>query len=249
MPFYKVTLSSREKMTLTEKKKYIDSMYREEPKYGTNQKRNQGFLTKFNNSIGFKPVVSTVTHNNTVISQTVESPEEYLPPQDILMEHFHTPLNSNEIISFYLEDKKMVHPNPQFSYEGKMVSQKWNAFLQKVFPQLLVTTEIVEEIPKLSLKEFTLQYFYRNLNPEVNYTLEFRSKELLDKDEMREILSVIQDLSNDKITIGQQYCKTCAGYSDGKEPYHIEIVYLTFYGRDEEEKTYEEYGEGIYKLA
>lgn len=249
MTFHKVTISSKEKLTLMEKKNYINSMYCEEPKYGAEKKRNQGFLTKFNNSIGFKPVVSMITHDDRVIPENVKSPEDYLTPHDILLEHFHTPFDSNDIICFYLEDKKMVHPKQQFSYETRMIAKKWSEFLQKVFPQLIVTNQVVEEVPPLSLKDFALEYFYRNLSQEVNYTIEFRSKEQLTNDEMKEIVSLIQDLSNDKITIGQQYCSTCAKYSDGKEPYHIEIVYLTFYGRDEEQKTYEEYGEGIYRVS
>jgi hypothetical protein len=249
MTFHKVTLSSKEKLTLLEKKKYIDSMYQEDVHYIPNKKRNQGFLTKFNNSIGFKPVVSTVTSDDRVIPKAIESPEDYLSPDDILMEHFHTPVDSNDIICFYLEDKKIHHPNPEFSYETKMIATKWYNFLQKVFPQLLVTIERVEAIESLSLKDFTLQYFYRNLNQQINYTIEFRSKELLKHQDIKEILPVLQELSNDKITIGQNYCSTCAGYSDGKEPYHIEVVYLTFYGRDEEEKTYQEYGEGIYRVS
>lgn len=104
-------------------------------------------------------------------------------------------------------------------------------------------------MPSLSLKEFALQFFYRYLSQNINYTIEFSSKNQLTNDEMKEILYRIQELSNDKITIGQHYCSTCAEYSDGKEPYHIEIVYLTFYGRNEEQKTYEEYGEGIYKVS
>lgn len=249
MVWHKVTLSSKENLTLMEKKQYIDSMYCEEQKYGSDQKRNPGFLTKFNNAIGFKPVVSTIAQHNVVIPKAVESPEDYLSPQDVLIEHIQTPLDSNVIICFYLEDKNIVHPLSKYSYETKVIAEKWKDFLQKVFPHLIVTNECVDEIPCLSLKDYTLQYFYRNLSQDVNYTIEFRSEKQLTNDEMKDILTRIQELSNDKITIGQNYCSTCAEGSEGKEPYHIEIVYLTFYGRDEEQKTYEEYGESIYKIS
>lgn len=133
MIFHKVTLSSKDKLTLIEKKNYINSMYEEEEKWKSDQKRNQGFLMKFNNSIGFKPVVSTIFPHNAVIPQAVEIPDDYLSPQDILLEYIHTPLDSHDVICFYLEDKKVVHPNPKFSYETKIIAKKMVRFFTESF--------------------------------------------------------------------------------------------------------------------
>ncbi len=249
MSFFKVSLLSNEILPLKEKKRYIDSMYRGQNVYTPNAKVNQGFATKFNNSIGFKPVIRMVVEGNRVIGPEVESPEDYIAPDDILLENIQTPLHSNDILHFYIESKEFKHPVPKFSYKTKDIANKWAKFLSKIFPELIVKVEEISEIPKLSLKDFALQYFYRNLEENICYTIEFSSEKLLENNEIKEILDSISSLSSDKITIAQHKCSTCSSHTNGEKPYHIEIAYLTYYGRDEEEKTYKEYGDSIYKIS
>lgn len=247
MSYLKVSLYSDDLMTLKERKKHIESMYGERRNY-TQKKINIGFIHKFNNSIGFKPVVGHDDNYGRYYRPEVESPEDYLSPKDILFKNMRTPLDSFELLVFYIPDKEITHTIEKFTYNGSDIACKWESFLKKVFPKLKVKTNRIEEIPKQSLRDFTLEYFFRNLNNTLNYTIEFSSDELLSNEDLDYIVPKIQQFSNDTITVAQFPCKACVANTNGEKNYHIEVVYLTWYGKDRIEKTYDEYQDRIYKI-
>lgn len=55
--YIQVSFLSKSNLTNKQKKQYIDKLFPEEPKPYDTKERNQGFIHKFNNAIGFKDVV------------------------------------------------------------------------------------------------------------------------------------------------------------------------------------------------
>jgi hypothetical protein len=226
LSYYRITLFSHSFLSLSEKKEYIDALFPVQKTFQKTKNQNQGFLTKFTHSIGFKPVSSWIDNTGTYIREEVESPEEYLHPKELLQECMQTPIEGTIILSFELPKQKIKHPTSRFSYHTKEIAVKWTAFLKKVFPHLQCELKVIEDKSILSLKEYTLQYFYRNIDKTYSYTLEFNSKTYLTNEEKNEILTYLQPLSDDYLLdIGQYNCSTCAGHSNGQKPIHIELVY------------------------
>jgi len=241
---FKVTLTHFDLMSLSKKKEYINKLYEiDNPYHG--DKISKGIVSKFNNSIGFKPLVSTVNSDGKITSAAIESPETYLTPKDLLFFGVETPFESFDIIEFYLPNVRMEHPNSNYTYETRWVAEKWKSYLEKVFPHLQVRLEELKERPKLSLYEFALQYFYSSIRYDLNYTIEFSSQEKLTHNELKSIVDKINHLSKDKLAIRQFYCKSCNENTNGEKPYHIEIEYLTWYGKNSEDiytpEQYEEF--------
>lgn len=246
--YNKISVSSNDLLSLKSKREYINSLFSQSATYQKDVKRNNGFIHKFNNAIGFKPVVHNFDNFNCSPSPKIESPESYLSPKNLIFESLRTPIVSFSIFEFYIPIKQIEHPNQKYSYNTLDISNKFSDFLKKVFPELIVENELIEELPKQSLRDFAFESFYSQLGENINYTIEFSSSEKLSDDDIAYMLPKLQLLTKDTITIAQFPCKSCTEHSGGKKPYHIEIVYLTWYGKDKREETYKDYGDSIYKL-
>lgn len=247
--FIKISLSSNKLLSLKKRKKYINSFFSNDPTYQKDVSRKQGFIHKFNNSIGFKPVVHTWDNYNCSPTPPIESPDSYLSPQDLIIQSMRTPIVSFSIVEFYIPIQQIEHSNLKYSYDTLKISKKFASFLKKIFPKLIVDSELIEELPKQSLRDFAFETFYSQIKKNINYTLEFNSSEKLTDNDIAYMLPKLQRLTKDTITIAQYPCDSCSNRSDGEKPYHIEIVYLTWYGVDKREEAYEGYGDRIYKLT
>lgn len=245
----RICLFSSTPISIEEKKKYIDSFY---PKYATYQgdkHKNQGFLYKFNSAIGFKDLVGFSDNKGSYCRPKVESPDEYLAPKHLLEDNMHVDFeNQQSILSFYVPKQSMTHPNKTHSYDTCLMAEKFVSFLQKVFPTLEIEMSEVNAIPSPSLFEFSRDYFFKSLEKEIAVTLEFSSEQTLTQEELTSLLTELQPLSNDKIGIAQYKCDTCFEHSSGTKPFHIEVVYLTWYGKDIVEKTKKEYGDVLFYI-
>jgi hypothetical protein len=242
----RVSLYSNELLSLKDKSAYIKSFYRDH-NIDEREQKNDGFIVKFNNSIGFKPVID-IAKSGFVLQKTEVNPEDFIAPAELLFNNMETPVESFDIAVFYIAKKNIKHTKQEFSYDTYDIAKKWQKFLEKVYPKLLVKIDYISKRPKLSLRDFTFQYFYRNLQENFPYTLEFSSKKKLKNADMAYIVPKLQTLSNDRISIAQRECETCLEYSNGINKFHIEIVYLTKYGTDNDsEKAYKYYGDSIYK--
>lgn len=247
--YYKVSINSDLLLSLPERRKYVETMFREDAKYDKNNPRNQGFMHKFNNAIGFKSLVDSIDHFNVVTKASVESNEDYLAPYDLLMKNIRTPVDTFEILTFYIPDKRILHSNSKYDYEGKDITIKWCKFLEKVFPNLNIEYKKEYIIPKQTLREFAFEYFYLNLEKEGIYTIEFNGDQKLSQKDLAYMIPKLQGLCNEKISIAQTFCNTCKENSDGERPYHIEIVYLSSNGEDISKNCYKEYGDNLYKVS
>jgi hypothetical protein len=236
MKYFKVCLYSNDLLSLKEKRKIINAMYGERATY-SDKKRNIGFMAKFNNAIGFSDVeIHEDNYNRFGRLQKVKNPEEYISPEMLLFHNLRTPVESFTILEFYIPDMEYKHTYEKYSYKTKMIALKWKKFLDKVFPDLEASFEVVKEKPELSTKEFAFQFFYSNLE-EFPVTIEFGTNEKLTKKDIKYMLPKLQTLTNDKITIGQFECETC---QERGFKYHTEIVYLTWYGKpmDDDETVF-----------
>lgn len=222
--YIKVSVYSNDLMSLKERKKYIEKLYPSPVTYSEAQ-RKHGLILKFNNAIGFKPVTTIVDNRSVVHRPAEEIPEGYETPEDLIFEHMRTPLESFNILEFYIPVKKVKHPKQQFAYKTEVAANKWIAFLQKVWPELEVSKAYVEEVPKLSLREFAFQYFFKCLDFSINYTIEFSSVALLTKEDIDYILPKLQTIAGTKIAVHQYPCEVCKYNTFGEKDIHIELVY------------------------
>lgn len=247
--YYLITATAPSPLPIREKQAYVQSLYLTGCTYQKEKKRNQGFLHKFASSLGFKPVLDYLDNESRYFRPSVESPEEYKTPQEMLFEGLNTPVNSVAVMEFYLPFRKMSHPDPRFSYNTKVLAEKFHFFLQKVFPDLLIVLKIVDNAPKVSSRDYVLQSFYRSLNDSV-VTIEDSIPALLAKEDLEYILTRLQPLSKEPVGIAQFPCNVCEHNTFGKEPYHIEIVYLERNGKQDPigKRSDYGYGEELYTL-
>lgn len=213
MKYLKISLYSNKLLTLEERKKYINSFYNDYSLSTDCTNFKLGFFEKFNNAVGFKTV------------KGIDNSSTYISPKELLSKVIRTPLTDWSIIEFYLPNTYIKHFDEKYSYDTKDIANKWVKFLKKVFVELEVSLEKVESYKKIELKDFSLEYFYRNIDKEIRYTLEFASDKLLEKLEIDFILSKLQGLCNYNLSINQFECDLCKEYSNGKKPYHIELEY------------------------
>lgn len=249
MSYYAVTATAFSPLPLKEKQAYVQSLYVAGCTYQKDVKRNQGFLHKFASSLGFKPVLPHLDNESRYFRPAVESPAGYKDPQELLFDGLHTPVNSATVMAFYLPFCKMSHSEQRFSYNTKALTEKFQAFLRKVFPDLLIALEVVENAPEVSPMEFVLQDFYRSLTDSI-VTIECSVPILLTEEELHNNLTLLQPLCQTPIGIAQFPCNVCEHNTFGEHLYHIEIVYLR---RNGEEHTIGKrsdygYGEELYTL-
>lgn len=231
MSYFEICLSSKEILSLEEKKKYIDSMYGRIS--NKNQYRN-GFIHKFNNAIGFAALEIQINKNSSISSEKISSPKEYITPKQIILNNFRTPAEGLDILKFYIPNKRIQHSDARFTYTGRELSKKWINFLEKVFPinDIIVSMKKVQEIPKQSIREFALNFFFSNIQKNEVVTIEYISERLLTKEDLDYIHEKIKVLTDDEIIIGQfDHRHLKCDYS-----YFIELIYFSLWGRDIGEK-------------
>lgn len=224
--YIKVSFLSKSDLTNKQKKKYIDKLFPEEPKPYSPKERNQGFIHKFNNAIGFKNVVGYYDNWNCYVRPRVSSPVEYITPEKMLFNAVRPDFDGKYIMTFVLKNEYMCHPSKKYSYHTKDIVKKLEKFAIKVFPGIEVMTEYMENEEELSEKDFVLNNFILNISDDYNYTIEVSIANILPDKDIKDILRVLKTVVNRNISISQRYCEVCKDYSSGKTPYHVEIEYL-----------------------
>lgn len=203
MSYFKVTLYSDELLGLKERKKYIENLFYEYVVVDRNikSKKKKGLIRKFNNALGFKDYVIE-TDNYGLIGKNNEGLENY-SPETLIFDGLRVPIESFNILEFYIEKKYIETPNKIQSYKSRNIAIKWRRFLNKVYPHLKTSFETVNEIPKKSLRDFTFEYIFVNIGKTQLYTIEFESKEKLTQKDIDYIVPKIEKLVGYKINIIQ----------------------------------------------
>lgn len=102
--YIKVSFLSKFNLTNKQKKQYTDKLFPEEPKPYDTKERNQGFIHKFNNAIGFKDVVGYYDNWNCYVRPKVSSPKDYITPERMLFNALRPDFEGKYILTFILKD-------------------------------------------------------------------------------------------------------------------------------------------------
>lgn len=221
--YIKLTLL-KEEVNNADRKRYIDKLYPAPATYNED-KRNLGFIQKFNNAIGFKNTTDNFDNYNCSTSKTVKNPPDFSTPNKLLFDSLNVSFLDGEICTFIVKDMKFKHTEQKYNYKTKDMIKKFAKFLEKVFPDVSCVIEYNVEKRKLDTKQFVLQNFFISMSDSIYYTIEVSTSELLNDIDKNEIISVLREITPLDIAIEQFYCNTCVEYSNGKTPYHTEIVY------------------------
>jgi len=208
--FYRFSLDHE--LSPMERKNYITSLIGEFGK--------RGIINKFNNSIGFKSVSFDPVER--CFPGEVESPDDYKSPCAALFEALKVVPEGNIIAYIKVDDIDVLHPIAKYTYNQKIICEKFVKFVRKVYPDIIV--DVVDEIDD-SLENRILNYFYLCLAEGDHINAELSSNRLLEEKEKSYILEVLRSITECQIDINQFYCETCAGYHKDY-PYHIEIEYV-----------------------
>ena len=217
--YYVIYMKSKKPITNIERKKYIDSLL------GSMMNQRRGTITKFNNAIGFKPVIDDLyTQHPVMIPAKVESPKDYESPESLFYHNMYVDFSKNGIVKFIISNKHVSHPNKKFDYATRNMVTPFINYLRKVYPETIIHGEVKEKV-RVNLKDFVLGFMIKNLKfDEDLYTVECSTHRLLTDKEVYEIERELNACTSYKCSINQFYCETCKGYNSDR-PYHIEIVY------------------------
>ncbi len=166
-----------------------------------------GAIKKFNNAVGFKPIVDDWT-------------DDYDCPYRFLLKAAHINLSPNGIIEFHVDIADMKHENPIYSYNTKEMMEKFVRFIHKVYPEIICvqTCDKVEDTYANRVRDFMCMCAYED-----DVTIEISGERLLDENEIEYVLDGVKKVTDTPFKIEQFYCETCAGYH-ADHPIHISLV-------------------------
>ncbi len=213
-----VTISSKDASTQKMRKQLVKQLT------GDSWLGKQGFLDKFNNALGFKPLIIDFSTNH-INSPEIKSPEDYQAPRDFFLYHMYPDFSEKGLVKFIIPKQRMIHPNKKYSYGAYQMVYKFENFLKKIFPNFEIKVFDIEN-DNPSMNEEIERHFFINLACEdgPDYTLECASEELMTQEELEEIYSHFRELTPFSWHIEQYFCETCQKYHP-EAPYHTEIVY------------------------
>lgn len=184
----------------------------------------QGFLDKFNNALGFKPLIIDYSENKIKYPE-ISSPDKYQAPKDFFLDHMYPDFSEKGLVKFIIPKQRMIHPDKKYSYGAYQMADKFESFLKKIFSNFEITVSDVESFEPSMVEELE-RHFFIDLACEdgPDYTIECATEELLTLEELTGIYSHFKGLTSFSWHINQYFCETCKRYHP-EEPYHTEIVY------------------------
>ena len=188
---------------------------------GDEDYQKSGFISKFNNSYGYKDVQETYD-GGAIIAPKIPTPDNYKTPGNLLICNATFLNKKNELMSFIIPGHKVLHPNRKYSYEPMNMLFDFQKFLYKVFPDIRIQFEIKCEDFELSLRDFALGHFMTCFAYCEICETEFSAGKMLKTNEKKYILDVISKVVSFTPTITQYWCDTCFEYHKDS-PYHIQV--------------------------
>ena len=215
-----ITMESKKPITNIERKKYLDSLM------GSMALQTRGTITKFNNAMGYKPVIDDMyTQHPILVPAKVESPKGYESPEDLFYHNMFVDFSKKGIVKFIIPNKLISHPNKKFAYAARNLTLPFKNFLQKIYPETIIRSESKERV-RINTKDWVLGFMLKNLDlNEDLYTVECSLGRYLTEKEVFEIERELNACTSYKCKINQFECETCKGYNPEK-PIHVEIQYL-----------------------
>lgn len=201
------------------RKEYLKSLY------GDCYAQKFGMVDKFVKAVGYNDIYEDMVSGFPTIHEAkIPSPEGYKMPESLLKEGLHIDLGPCNVAKFVVPLGKEEHTDKKFSYSHKVLCKKFVEFLRKVYPELKIEMELLENV-EIPLKDFALDYFYQSMDiGGIPYCAEFSSHRLLKDNELNEVDQVLREVFKFPFEISQHYCETCAKHH-ADHPYHIEIEY------------------------
>ena len=231
MIYSKVVLKTEKVLSLKERKNIVDKLYPRNPHtINSLEARNMGIIRKFNNALGYKKFVSNHVVGEGFISPEITHNTDFKTPENLLYDGVKVILEGENVLEFTIPNKRQTL-NTQglnYSYMGKDIAVKWCQYLKKLLPEHQVIFSDSEVKPKEFETEVerAIDFFFRNMYTDMNnLTVEYSSKELLNKYELESINKVLNEVFDYPLHVQQYYCETCVGHSKGSRPYHTEVVY------------------------
>lgn len=222
--YINLKMKSKNDIDNLKRKEYLNKFY-ETHCFAPNGKRILNVIEKFNNAIGFKKVIGYTDNKCIFHDAEVNSPENYKSPNEILLFGLNPCLVDNNILSVTVKKEIFEHTVKEYTYDTDTIMIKFKSFLEKIFPDLIIEMEYLDEIEKLSTPGFVLNEFFLGLDYEKVYTVEASVSRLLNKCEINHLLDTLKTITTLDISINQAYCKTCDEQSNGLTPIHIELIY------------------------
>ena len=186
---------------------------------------NKSCILKFNNSLGFKNVVSLPNKFGGVITPKIESPKEYFSPYDLLLNNMQVSFDGDELVNFTVRKKYIRHTDTKYSYSTEEIIFKFKNFLEKVYPWTTAYIEEKETIDKATVEDFILNKFFVGFIERKSrfVTVEFSIPKLIEERHIQKIKSILNQGEKSEVSINQYYCETCKS-NNPKTPYHIELI-------------------------
>ena len=214
-----ITMESKKPITNIERKRYLDSLM------GSMMQQRRGTITKFNNAMGYKPVIDDMyTQHPILVPAKVESPKDYESPEDVFYHNMFVDFSKKGIVKFIIPNKSFGHPNKRFAYSTRNLIYPFKNYLQKIYPETVIRSEAKERV-RINTKDLVLGFMLKNLDLNDDlYTVECSLGRFLTDKEVFEIERELNACTSYKCGINQYECDTCRGYNSEK-PIHVEIVY------------------------
>ena len=181
--------------------------------------KNIGFITKFNNALGYKKL----EYDEKKHIREIKSPDGYHSPYSLLVLNRHFFNKENEIMTFTIPDMVMKHDLDEYTYETLPMLFKFQSFLYKVFPHDIRIEFSIQPETKYPTKVNILSYFWNCISEGECVDTELSIGHELTKNEKKYVLDVIRHVVSYEPDISCFLCSTCMGY-DPDYPYHIELI-------------------------
>lgn len=217
-----LTIYSTKNTTYPEKLDFMKKLIGEYVFFtGEHDYLKKGFVHKFNNSYGYKDVQEEFI-DGSYLPPKVDTPDSYHTPEYLLVTGATFLNKKNELMSFIIPGRRVLHPNRKYSYEPLDMVFDFQKFLYKIFPDIRIQFELKDENFKLPLKTFALGHFMTCFAYGEMCETEFSGDRLLKAKEIKYILDVIKQVVSFEPELTQFWCDTCYGYHKDY-PYHIQI--------------------------
>jgi len=181
--------------------------------------KNIGYLTKFNNALGFK----RLEYDDKKHVTEIESPDGYRSPYSLLLLNRYFFNKENEIMTFVIPDMTMKHDVDKYTYKTLPMLFKFQSFLYKVFPNDLRIEFTIKPGIQYPTKANVLSYFWNCISEGECVDTELSISRELTKNEKSYVLDVIKHVVSYEPDISCFLCPTCMEYNPDY-PYHIELI-------------------------
>lgn len=210
-----MTVYSSRPMSYKERLKYAAKAFT----HNYTIEKNIGYLTKFNNALGFK----RLEYDDEKHVTEIESPDGYRSPYSLLLINRYFFNKENEIMTFVIPDMTMKHNLDEYTYKRLPMLFKFQSFLYKVFPNDIRIEFTIKPETQYPTKVNILSHFWNCLSEGECVDTEISIGHEITKNEKKYVLDVIRQIVSYEPDISCFLCEACYEYHPDY-PYHIELI-------------------------